>query len=151
GEAQAAAEPALLVLPPPLLGRHRERRGLAALHHEADTRLARLAPELGVALLHLSLELRVERGVARGHAEVRRALEDEQVRGISSDDRNRLDGRGAGADPPDPLAGEIDAVVRPATGVIGLATERVAPREPRHLRGRETAGRHDAEARRHAI
>src|SRR5439155_8822172 len=94
GKAEAAAVPALLVFAPPFLGCHRERGGLAALYHEADARLARLAPEVGVACLHLSLEVRVQRRVAGGHAEVRRALEDEQARGLLRNDRDRLDGGG---------------------------------------------------------
>src|SRR4030095_2667946 len=151
GEAQAAALPPLLVLAPPLLWRHRERGGLAALHHEADARLARLAPEVGVARLHLSLEVRVEGRVARWGAEVRRALEDEQVRGLSRDDRDRLDGRGAGADHPDPLAAEVDALVRPASRVIRGTPEALPARKLRYLGRGQATGRHDAEARRHAV
>ena len=51
-------------------------------HHEAHAGLARLAAELGVARLHRPLVLRIQGRVVGGHAEVGRALEDEEMRGL---------------------------------------------------------------------
>src|SRR5438128_1727054 len=97
------------------------------------------------------LQVRGERSVAGRDAEVRRALEDEQVRRLLGDEWDRLDGRGAGADHPDPLAAEVGTLMRPASRVIRGTPEAFPPRELRHLSRRQTPGRHDAEARRHAI
>src|SRR5262249_709932 len=150
-EAEAAATPALLVLPAALVVAHRQRGELAAVDHEAHARFAGLAPELGVVGLHTPLQLRIERGVVGGRTEVRRGLEAEQVPRLRGDDRDRLDGGGAGADDPHALAGEVPALVRPAARVIRLAAEALPPRELRHLRRGQAARRHDAEARRHAV
>src|SRR5438876_3701516 len=48
GEAETAAAPAFFVFVLTRFGRHRQRRLLAALDHEAHARLASLTPELGV-------------------------------------------------------------------------------------------------------
>ena len=61
-----------------------------------------------------------------GTREVRRALEDVQVRGLLGDDRDRLDRRRAGADDADPLAGEVDALVRPVAGVVPVGPRSVS-------------------------
>src|SRR5207302_7894970 len=86
GEAEPPAAPALLVFALALGGRRRQRGFLAALDHEADARLAGLAPELGVARLDPPLVVGIERSIARGDAVVRGALEDEQVGGLPRDD-----------------------------------------------------------------
>ena len=65
--------------------------------------------------------------------------------GLLGDDRDRLDRRRAGADHADALAGEVDALVRPAAGVVRRALEAVDAREVRRVRRRQAAGRHDAE------
>ena len=151
GEAEAATLPAHLVLALPLLGGYRQ-RGLAVDgDDEADARLASLAAELRVVGLHPALVVRVQRCVPRGHAEVRRALEHHQGGGLAGDDRDRLDRGGAGADDADALAGEVHLRVRPVAGVIGRAREALQTREGRDPGGRQTSGRHDAEAGRHAV
>ena len=75
--------------------------------------------------------LRVERPVVRRHRVGRGALEHDELVGLLGDDRDRLDRRGAGADHADPLAGEVDALVGPAAGVVRLALERVERRRCR--------------------
>ena len=68
---------------------------------------------------------------------------------LRGDDRDGLDGRGAGADDADPLAAEIHLAVRPASSVVGLALEVVAPFEIGQVRARKAARGHHAEARQH--
>src|SRR5262249_45004102 len=114
-------------------------------------RLARLLAELRVVLLHPLLDVAVERRIVGRDAVVRRALEHVQVPRLPGDDRDRLNGRGAGADDADALASEVHALVRPAAGVIPGALEVLEPGELRHLRAGQTAGGHDAEARGEAI
>ena len=84
----------------------------------------------------------------RGDAEVRCALEHGELRGLFRDLRYGLNRRGTGADDPDPHAREVDALVGPLTGVIRGAAEDLSAVEAGSLRGRETAGRHDAECAR---
>jgi hypothetical protein len=72
--------------------------------------------------------------VVRGHGIVWRALEDEELGGLPGDDRNGLHSRGARADDGDALAGEIDRLVRPSSGVIGLAAEASRALEIRRVR-----------------
>ena len=123
-------------------GEHQVRREVGA------ERLCGVAlPEARVVGLHLAHDLGSERGVVGRDRIARRALEDGEVRGLLGDQRDRLDRRRSGADHRDALAGEVDAAVRPAPGVIGLARERVAAREVGHVRGRQAARRHDQEAR----
>ena len=56
-----------------------------------------------------------------------------------------LDGRGAGADDGDPLAGQVDRVVPPGR-VEEVALERVDPLDRRHLRRGEASGADDDRA-----
>ena len=62
---------------------------------------------------------------------LRRALEDREVAGLLGDHRDRLHAARPGADDADPLAGEVDAVVGPRTGVVPVALERVEARDVR--------------------
>ena len=86
-----------------------------------------------------------------GDAEIRRALEYEKVRRLLRNERDRLDGGRACADDTDPLAAEIDPLMRPAAGLVPFALERIEAREGRRLRRREAARRHDAEPRRQCV
>ena len=62
--------------------------------------------------------------------------------------RDRLDAGRAGADDADPLAGEVDALVRPAAPVwYHLALEGVQARDVGDVGRRQAAGRHDAGTR----
>lgn len=64
--------------------------------------------------------------------------------GLLGDQRNGLDARGSGADHADAFAGEVDALVRPETGVEHIATEGLTARNVRNVCGREAArGAHD--------
>ena len=78
--------------------------------------------------LHSAIDRRVERAVVRRHAEVRRALEHGEVGGLL----RRSCGIDWIADEPvpitrHPLAGEVDALVRPAAGVVASALEALEP------------------------
>src|SRR6185295_3289855 len=55
------------------------------------------------------------------------------------------DGGGARTDDADPLAREVDALVRPVARVEHAASKCVAAREVRDVRRRQAPGRHDAE------
>ena len=68
------------------------------------------------------------------------------MRRLLGDLRDGLDGRGPRADHRDPLAGEVDALVRPRAGVVALAGEGVDARELRGVRRGQTAHRGDQEA-----
>src|SRR5947209_17260519 len=70
------------------------------------------------------------------------------MRRLLGNDRNRLNGRGAGADDGDALAGEIDALMRPVAGMIVPAFEPLEAGKLRKLRRGQAASRHDAELRR---
>ena len=80
----------------------------------------------------------------RGHRVVRRALEDVEVLRLLGDDRDRLDGRRAGADDPDPPTAEVDRIVRPLSGVVARSGERFQPFDARRVGDRKAARRHDA-------
>jgi hypothetical protein len=102
-----------------------------------------MAPVIGLEALD---EVRVEGRVLRRNAEVGRALEDRQVVGFLRDHGDRLDGRRAGSDDADALAGEADRMVRPEAGLMAFTRERVETGNVRHLGHRQAAGRHDAES-----
>ena len=65
--------------------------------------------------------------IHRRHAEVCGTLKHMQMLGLFSHYRNRLNARGAGTNDADPLAGEINFVVRPLTGVIPLTFKVIQP------------------------
>jgi hypothetical protein len=73
------------------------------------------------------------------------------VRCLFRDDRDGLDGGGAGPDDADAAAGEVHALVWPVARVIPRALEAREPLEVGDLRGGQAAGGHDAEARRHLV
>ena len=117
-------------------------RGLLRIRH-ARHRPARLLAIGGAVALEVGLAIGRRRTVMRGQREVRRALEHGQMRGLLGDQRDRLDARRSRADHGDALAGEIDAVMRPAAGEIDLALEILDAVDLRRLRRGETAGGHD--------
>jgi hypothetical protein len=75
-------------------------------------------------------------------------LEDDEVRRLLGDLRDRLHPGGAGADHRDPLAAEVHRLVRPRPGVVALARVVGEPRERWQVRGRDAADRRDEVARR---
>jgi len=98
--------------------------GEEVIHHDAAEAGIALGPAIGLAVgAPVGRDLGPGRGVVRRQAEVGRALEDGDLGGLSGDLRDRLDRRGAGADHRDAAAGEVDALMRPAAGVVGLALE----------------------------
>ena len=81
--------------------------------------------------------------VVRRDGEVRGALEDRELAGLAGDERDGLDARRAGADDRDPLAREVDALVRPAAGEVDLAGETAGAFDVGRLGHRKAAGGHD--------
>ena len=67
-------------------------------------------------------------------------------RGLRGDERDGLHARRAGADDRDSLAGEVDALVRPAAGEVDLACEPIGTLDVDLLGHRQAAGGHDVEA-----
>ena len=148
-ELQPAALPGRLVDRLALLGRGLDRQALLDPEGHAVERFVRDRPDFLGVLLDVSLEFRRQRRVARGHRVVRGALEHGQMRRRRGDHRRRLDAGGAGADHADPLAGEIDAFMRPLAGVVPVALEILQAGNVRHVRGGQAADRGDQEFRRH--
>jgi hypothetical protein len=79
------------------------------------------------------------------------ALEHGEVVGLLDDLRGDLDAGRAGADEPDPLAREVDALFGPLGRVVPLAGEGFHPRDVRHVRRRQGAQGGDEEPRRDAV
>ena len=75
--------------------------------------------------------------VVGGKDVVGRPLEDGELGGVLSDDRDCLHRAGAGADDADPLPGEVDGVMGPQAGVVALAAERVRAGERRGVGHRQ--------------
>ena len=96
-----------------------------------------------VAAHHLVDPLGGERTVAGRQREVRRPLVHRHRRGLLRDQRDRLDARRAGTDHGDPLAGEVDALVGPASGHVGVTAEPFDAGDVDFLGHREATGRHD--------
>ena len=150
-EAGAALRPAFLENAPPFVGRHFQSRLVVQTVQDARALHARLQPQRRIVGLPALCIVRLHRAVARRDAVVRRALEHGQLRRLFGDHRDRLDGRGSGADHADAQPGEIDAFMRPMSGVVGLAAETVPAGEIRQPRIGQAAGRHDAEPRLHPV
>jgi len=150
-EGQAAFLPTRLVLAAQLL--RRRLPGRCGVGMEGDAVRHRLAPfaDRRIVRLGRARHLGIERRVVGRDGVVRGPLEHRQVVGLPGDDRDRLDGRRAGADDPDPHAGEVHAAVRPLAGVVGRAPETVAAGEVGGVRGRQAAGRHHAPGRGHPV
>ena len=144
-EEEAADAVARLELLQALLRRRLEQALLAREPRVPTARLALEPAVLLVACLALTNLVGRERAVPRRDAVSGSALEDRHLRCLLGDDRQRLDGRRAGADDPDPLAPEVDGRVRPQPRVVRLAGEALEARDRRHSRDREAAGCHDQE------
>ena len=81
--------------------------------------------------------------VVRGDREAGRALEHGERLGLRRDDRDGLDGRRPGTDDRDALAGEVHALVRPATREVGGPLEAIGALNVYILGHRQRAGGHD--------
>ena len=145
----AARPPALAERPLHVLGRLAQHRPPGPGDRHAEERLPRLLPVLAVARLELALGLRLPRPVPVRHRVVRRPLEDVELRRDGRDLGRDLDPGRPGADQPDPLPGEVDALGRPPRGVMPGPRERLKPRQRRHLVRRQAPHRGDEEPRRH--
>ena len=96
-------------------------------------------------------QFRLERTVASWDAVLRRTLKHGQMRRLASDLGNRLHSRGASPDHADALAGKGNGLLRPAAGVVALASEIVEPGEVGLVRRREGADGADQKLRRNAL
>src|SRR3989454_3666642 len=94
---------------------------------------ATLLEDVRVARLDLALPCGVDRPIAQRHTVIGCALEDGQMGHVFRNFRDELDGAGPGADDPHPLAGDLQAVLRPAAGVTPGALEALQPRKVRHI------------------
>ena len=113
-----------------------EERFAGTFDHAVIVRLARFG------------HFRVHLAVAGRHAVVRGTLEHCELLSLLRDLRNRLHGRGAGADHAHALAGKIDASVWELAGVIPLAFEFFQTLELRQVGGGQTTDGGDEKARR---
>ncbi len=152
-EGQPAVRPPLLELPLALLGVGGEGELLVARGARAEGRhgLGVGGAQGGVVGLDGRHLVGVERPVVGGHGVGGRALEHGEVGGLLGDDGDELDRRRSRADHAHALAGEVDALVRPATGVVGVALERVDALEVGDVRRRQAPGGHDEELGRYVI
>ena len=139
----AGAEP-----PFPLAGIGRRGEFLADRVEHTDVAAPYPLAVLGIVGLARRRNVRVDRCVARRDRECGGALEHGEVLGLLGDQRDRLDARRAGTDDGDPLAGEVDAVVRPQCRVQRRPAEGVDARQLGTFRRREATGRHQHEPRR---
>jgi hypothetical protein len=144
-ELQPAALPRRFVDLLALFGRGFDREPLLDLERHAVDRFARRGPDFAGMLFNVLPEFQGQRRVARRHRVVRGPLENGQMLCRRGDDRRRLDTGRARADHADPLAGEVDAVMRPLTGVVPIAHEVLAPGEIRHVRRGQAADGGDQE------
>ncbi len=150
-EGEPAARPALLVLRLALFGRRIHRELLVEAHVEGEGHLAPELAQLAVGGLGLAHGLGVQGPVVGRHRVVRRALEDGEGGRLLGEDRDRLDRRGPGADHAHAFSREVDGLVGPASGVIGLAGERLEAGDARRVRRGEAARGEDHVLRRHAV
>ena len=120
-QAHAIPEPALqglefLPLDTEIRRRSRE-DGLAAPEHVP----------VGGEARQVALDLSLAQGRVEGRkGEVGSPLEDGDLGRLLGDQRDGLDGRRTGADHGHPLAGEVDALMGPKAGQVGLAPEAVS-------------------------
>jgi hypothetical protein len=118
---------------------------LADMPAEARGRLAgHVAPRvvLGLDSGHLG---RVEWPVVGGHRVRRGPLEHRDVFGLLGDEGDGLDRRRARTDHSDAPTGEIDTVMGPVPGVVGVARELVTTGDVGHVGGRQATGGHHHE------
>src|SRR5215472_15766596 len=116
----------------------------------ASERPSRLLAVAGPVIIQQGLAIRWHWTVVCGQGKVGCTLKDGQMYRLLSDQRDRLDARRARTDHGDALAGELDLLMRPPAGKVNLAFELLDAIDLRRLRCRETAGRHNVIATRHA-
>src|SRR4030095_11159645 len=95
------------------------------VHGEPEHVTMRLGPDVAVAAFDVATGGVVELMVPGRYDVVRGALEYGEVGRLLSNDRDRLHCGGAGSDDPDALAREVDPLLRPATGEVPVALERI--------------------------
>src|SRR5262249_61989861 len=122
-EGQAAAFPELLVVFLALFSARLQRRREVVLEIEAGRTGARFRPQRRIVGLDLAHILVAQLLVPGRHRPGRGALEYSELRCLARNDRDRLDGRGAGADDADTQAREVDALMRPLAGVVDRPTK----------------------------
>src|SRR5262245_52902191 len=125
--------PQPLVLRQPLFRRDCQGRPRVECVHKRAWGFAALLEDFRVAGLDLTLPFGVDGPIAQRHTVVRRALEDGEMGHFFGNFRNELDGGGPGADDPHPLAGDLQAFLRPSAGVTPGALEALQPRKVRHI------------------
>ena len=130
---QPAIGPARLELTLPRLFADCEGRFHVEIEVEAGDRRLRPRPQPGIIGLHCRLVFRVQLLVVCRDRVIRRPLEDVEVGGLLGDQRDRLDRRRAGADHADALTGEVHALMRPMTGVVGRTGKPVDAGDLRHV------------------
>ena len=143
--AAAALLPELFVARPlDVARRHLRREGRR--RHAAEVGLLE-AGEIGFQpLIEAPVVLVGQRPVARRYREVGGALEHDELRGRPGDHRDRLHAGRSSADDSDPLAREVDGLLRPPRGVIDLTREVGDAGNIGRVGHRQAAGRHDDEA-----
>ena len=127
----------------------RDLQGLARVEvvHKAGGGFANAFVNFWVAGLELALGLRGNQPIPQRRTVIGRALEDREMADFFGDDRDELDGGGAGADDRHALAGEVHFFLRPARGVIRLALEAVDTRKWGRIPGGQDANRRDDKLR----
>ncbi len=136
--------PAPLVLGRACLVRRLQRLAVAVVEVDAGHGLFGAGPQVRIVGLDRLHVPGVQRRVVRRHRIVRRALEHSELLRLAGDDRDRLHGRGAGADDRHPLAREVDLLVRPVPGVVAVALEGIEALELGQVGRGQAPRRHDA-------
>ncbi len=146
GGDQVTGLPHLLVLREALVLRNLEGAGLHERHRNAQHGPPRRLPVVGGAAA-VGVELLLRHGTVLGRArEVRRPLEDRELRRLAGDEGDGLDARGAGPDHSYSLAREVDAFVGPPAGEVNVALEAVGVLDVGDLGRRQASRRHDEAA-----
>ena len=151
-ESEPAAAPARLVFGAALVVAVIERAAVGHFGIDAVTRLdAGEVPDFRIFGTERLPFLFGQRGVAGRNREIRGALEYREMARLLGNHRHRLDPRRSRADHADALAGEIDRLVRPMSGVIDLALEAIEALDLGHPRVRQAAGGEHDEFRGHDL
>src|ERR1700722_14954168 len=126
--------PEVLVGGPPILGRNVE--GINVNHPgiEASERLAAHREPLGKRVLHLALRGRVELLLSHRKCHIRCALKNRKMRSGAARLLDHLNSAGPRADDSDPLAGHIETLLRPESGVMRGAAEAIEAFDGRNVR-----------------
>src|SRR5205823_4012075 len=104
-----------------------------------------LLENVRVARLDLALRFGIDGGIAERRTVIGRALEHRQMADVLGDLCDELDPGGPGADDTHPLAGQVQALRRPATGVTPGTLEAVEALEVGYVVRRQTANCRDHE------